>query len=536
MITLIVADCDYTDRADGLEWTTVDPGGFETASFQLPNDAACPVPGAPVTICEGLRRVFMGRVEEPGDDYDEQRAPSQVSAVGAGVAAKDNRIQGIFMDRSLSTWGGPSRQRMVNLLSSNLNSAGGGTQLPDATTGSPALDVGFDDPGGWLAANKPIVEAWYDAGSGNLIGRLRGSWALAGATGAADANWTNQAALVTDDVVSSFDGTGDIHTGSQGSSGTAEVIATTARRFALLQWFYSIAGGSAGSNARFGLVWTNLRIIGNQGLTIRGATPATEGFYPSDIAAYVLGQVAGLTRGIVETSSNFILPHAVYRTPVEHEKIAMDMATLLGWHYGVWEPLSMFSDTPRWDFRSRPTVATATVARRDCRNLKLTQRLSDFHNLAKVSFTDPAGTTAIVTVSLANPRIPRGLTRTLENDIGQSSAAVAAQVGLDELALEQQQSRAAGSVDLPPYVQTANGPKASHLLRAGLDRLKITGLPNAGAWLNGDSARFDTFRISRLTCRLEKGGGITTTADLDSGANLIETLQARLALAAGLAG
>jgi hypothetical protein len=532
-LTVILGDRDVTDQAGSLSYSNVDPGGHEACSFTLPNDAPWPLPGTPVTIWEGMTRAWLGRVEEPGDDLDARAAPSQVTAVGPGAALKDQTMSMVYIDRALGRWQGPSRARQIALLGVNFAAPNAGAATPDTTTGLPALDTGFDEGGGWGATSKPIAEAWYDAGDGNLLGRIRADWAkTATVSSGADGNWVWEGALETDDLDSSSDSTGDLQAAGPGS---ADRAATTSRRFAMLRLYYNAAGGTAGSNLRYSIYWTNLRVFGDHGLTIRGASAALEGFYPSDIADHARGLAGGIAAGIITPSTSYIVPHVAYYTRVAHEQIIDDMAKLLGWHWGVWEPLNPFDTTPRLDFRAPPTDATASVMREDCQQLKLTQRLSDFHNRAEIRWTDPAGTSGTAVVTLANPNMPTGLTRTLQLDAGTSTALVAAQIGTDALALEQQQARAAGSVILPAMVMTPGGMLPSHLLRAGLDRLKIIGLPSAGAWTDADTRRYDVFRVRRVTVARDQNGAPRTTAELDSGANLLEVLNARLAIDAALA-
>jgi hypothetical protein len=247
----------------GLRFSSTMPGGFETMDCVLARK-----PG-PVGETADLDRLSTLLVKGPGGaiggEYRLERTPRtsgdqmsiSPSAVGWQAHLDDNKGASIiYFDRELAGWGSPARQRVLNLIAGSFNSLGGGSVMPDTTTGTPGLDLGFDDPGGWLAANKPIVEPLYDAGPGNLIGRVRANWSIAGATNAADANWTLNLLAASSDTLSGHDvaGSGDVFTGAQGASGSFEVVATTLRRFAALQWYYAIAGGSAGSNAHYGML------------------------------------------------------------------------------------------------------------------------------------------------------------------------------------------------------------------------------------------------------------------------------------------
>lgn len=530
-VTLIVASRDLTRLAQNLQWTLVDPGGCETCTFDLAGTVTVPAPGDRVRVFEGLQCVWDGRVEEPGDDLDALQAPGHVTAVGAGAVLKDGRMSMVFLDRQLGGWQGPSRQRQINLLGASQAIQGDPEVTPDTSTGSPSLKVGWIGP--W---NNPaaVVEAWYDAGAPNLIGRVRGTWTRISGVTSADVNWWWRAALSSDDVATTTNDTGNL---AALGPGTVDLASGGSRRFCRLDLFYAAVGAAGVDGTMYAVDWTNLRIFGDHGLTIRGGTPSTDGFYPDDIVRYVAGLVPSVALGVIGDGSSYTVLHSVYRDPVPHETPIDDMAKLLGWHWGVWPARSLVGpDTPVLDFRPPPSSATAVVARADCRGLKLVQRLSDFHDVAKVKYSDPAGTSGYATVTLANPRLPAGVSRTLDLDAGSTTAAVAAQVGAAALALEQQQSRAAGPCDLPPVVTAGSGRKLAHLLQPGIDRLKITGLPNAGAWTDPDTRRYDTFRIQRLTAAVGSNGAVKTSVDLDSGINLQDVLMARLQLEAGISG
>lgn len=518
-VTLIVDGDDLTDGAENLQWTTVDPGGFETCSFTLPDTETIPAPGAPIVIWEGMQRVWMGNVEEPGDEFRGDQAPGQVSGVGAGAPLKDNDLSVIYIDRDLSHWQGISTQRRINL-ANTYDPANDSQVIPDTSTGAPGLRL--ECSGHLPGSTGAVAEGWYDAGVNLIAGLIFGSSDTLAAT-----NFTLAAYGCDSDTAAG-------PTAAVGTAANATTLATAyrafaaAKRWALIQWIEQIGPYTTDENQRWRMV-KDIAVIGNHGLTLQGST-GVEGFYAEDIARHALSTVAGIVPGIIE-ASGFIARHAVYRDPVAQEQIIDEMAKLLGWHWGVWEPLSMLNDTPRLDFRAPPSAATAVVARSDCQ-LTLTKQLSAMHDQARVFYTDAAGQRGNVLISLPNPQLPAGRHRTLQVDMGAGDAAAAAIYGGDALALEQAQTRAAGSGELPATVTLpGGGQKLAHLLKPGIDRLKVTGLPNAGTWTEADTARYDTFRIARLTAARQTGGGVRTTVELDRGADLMETLTADLTLA-----
>jgi hypothetical protein len=144
-----------------------------------------------------------------------------------------------------------------------------------------------------------------------------------------------------------------------------------------------------------------------------------------------------------------------------------------------------------------------------------------------------------VTVTLANPQLNEAgvATRTLLLDMGVGSAAAATTFANFALALSQNAARAAGQATLPVSVRLpGGGHKPACLIRPGADRLRITDLLDAGPLLDLGTVRRDVFRISRVETTVGKDGTPSTRVELDSGSNLLETLQARLAIAAGVVG
>src|SRR5205085_12245166 len=113
-------------------------------------------------------------------------------------------------------------------------------------------------------------------------------------------------------------------------------LAAPARRFAAAQLRYSNA--SQTGNQIYGVYW-QLAVYGRHGLP-RQAFPGggPDGFSPSDIARHALSQVVGVQPGVILDATSYIVPHAVYRTPTTPDVVINDMAKLMGWSWGMWEP------------------------------------------------------------------------------------------------------------------------------------------------------------------------------------------------------
>ena len=243
--------------------------------------------------------------------------------------------------------------------------------------------------------------------------------------------------------------------------------------------------------------------------------------------------------GTILDATGYVAPHVVYRTATPADQIIDDMAKLMGWCWGVWDPGNVLGTQPRLDFRPPPTDATAVVSKAECDQLDVTSRLGDLYNVCEATFTDAAGTAGVATATLPNRQLSEAgiATRTLLLDMGLATPASAAVFAAYALALSQVAARAAGSATLPVSVRLpGGGSKPACLLRPGIDKLRITDLVDGGPMLDQGQVRRDVFRISRTETTVAHDGSVSTVAELDTGTNLLETLQARLALSASVVG
>lgn len=518
---------DITDRCDSITFSATDRGGFEIATLGLPS-ADRPTKGTRVTIRQGLEVAWDGRVAEVADHSVHGRATKTTGCEGWQALLRDNPYREIYADRDLSRWQGPSLDVQKTLIAEGwLPQAA--SVAPDPTAGAPSVVTGFSGP--WTLPGIPRGEAWYDTG-GIAIGSIYYSW-VKGSEAPTSWNWQLDLYDVAEHGASG-DSSGNL---AGAGPGTGTLSATTStRKFAKALLFVS-PSAAGGSSVAYAIYWQQLAVYGQHGLTKRGEEPG--GFYPSDIARHALGKAAGVQPGVIIDSTGYIAPHVVYSTPTNPADVINDMAKLLGWTWGVWEPPSILSTEPRLDFRPPPTDATAAVTKAECDELDITSRLGDLYDTAIVTYTDAAGTAGQVTVRLASPQLyETGVhERTLELEGGLTSEEGAQVLGLFALGLSQIASRGAGQATLPLSVKLPNGAsKPSCLLRPGIDRLRIVDLLDGGPMLEQGTSRRDVFRISRIETTVSKDGSPNTRVELDQGTNLLEVLQARLALEAGVVG
>lgn len=534
-LTMIAGARDLTPFLGGCVLSNTDPGGYEILQAR-PDALRDLTPGAPIAVRYGLDWVWDGIVNEPSQHDRGGRVEAAIAGVGKRALLRRDTYRENYVDRDLTRWGPMSVQRQINYIAGGY-APSDPSVLPDATSGVPSVLERFN--GQWDGVTgRPVVEAFYDA-AGIPIGSIYYTWTKGLNVGAADVNWGWGVVLSVDDVASTIDNSGNLRAAGVGS-GTLTATASN-RIFACLQHYYSLnAAGTYGAiNTPYDIFWSYVAVYGNHGLTKRGIDP--KGFYTSDIATDALtrsGVPLDITTG---DASAYTLGHCTYLTDTFFEQVPLDMADLMGWHFGIWEPRTIFGTTPQALFIPPPTDATCIVRRADCDEVvEPSIRYDKLYDTCKVAYTDTAtGRPATVTVTQTNPLAQQyGVDAgTLLLTAGLSSSGAATSLGTFALQLSQQSARGSGSATLPQMVSLPmGGSKPSILLKAGRDRLRISDLPTVGSSLAVGTNRFDTFLIRRVETTVDEHSVPRTRVDFDTGSDLLAVLVARLAVAATIAG
>lgn len=497
---------------EGLTFGNSDPGGYETAQFTLPRIASVKR-GERILITAGLETVWEGRVAEVGQQLAGS-PQTQVSGEGYGALLKDNRMSEVYVDRDLGQWTEAGLERRIDL-------AGRVESLSVATDQAqdPALVASITGP--WSSTGPPRVESWLDAGEENLWGLIDYAWVRGANLDNTDTNWTWRIDSASDDVATATDNTGNLR--AAGPEAGATFTLPTAYRWLLTRLFYAAAGNA--TQDQIDLYWKRLAAFGDHGLTIRGTLPAARGFYASDIVRDVLSRVSGIEEGQIEDATDFTITQLAYKTPVLHQQVIDDVARFVAYHWGTWASPSVLGSRPRFDFLPLPHRANAFASRRDFDDLDLSERLETLYDTAKVSYTDAAGSTHVVTRTRATSELQEAIStgRTIDLDLGPGTETQAETYGDFVLALSERAARAAGNGTLTGDVQTDSGEKPAYLLQSGLDRLRIADLPGLPLF---DEQR-NEFAVKRMNVTVGREG-ISTNVELGTGADLPEVLQARL--------
>lgn len=527
-ISLVIGGRNLTPAYSELSFSNVDPGGFEQLQVTT-TDAKDIDVGDEVTARCGLSIAWHGRVNEIGAKEGEGRTVAQIAAVGYSALLTDKRMQMIYADRDLSQWGASSRARRAATLGLGINLSDPTVRI-DPAAGLPTVELGLH-----LDGVQPIAESIYDAGAGNTIASIYYVFNATN-TSAADANWRVFVAVYDDDTLAVGSSSANLHSGVVGASGT--FTPATARKIGYISFDYAAALSSGPFVDRI-CQFHSLAAYGSHGLTKRGSAP--EGFYPGDIASHAHTQSGAGFDTVIGDTSGLVVHHSVYRDPVSHEQVIADMARLMGWHWGVWEPKSVIGDdaqygrgVPQLFFTAPPTAATVAVSRDQIRSLDAPRVRADrLYDTAKVAWQDSAGAHGVQTVTITNPfAVLAGVTgRTLDLDMGIGDATAAAAYGTFALNLALAGARGGGSGEIPDQVAGTDGTRRpACLLRSGRDRIRITDLPDAGPWPETDANRQDSFLVRRVETTVTNGQ-VSTRIEFDGGADLLEVLGARLALA-----
>lgn len=521
---MIAVYIDYARvEAENLTYSSVDPGGFESCSFTVLEPPHTISVGQTILVLVGGAIAWQGYVEEPGFRSEQGVHSYNVAGVGAGIELKRKTYSMVYIERDVSRFQGASRQRRLTNLSSNYSNTEHSVSI-DTTDGSPSLDTEVD--GEWTTSSLPICEPIYDAGAGNTIDSIKGTWTRNSNTTNTDWSWAVYFSA-NDAITLGHQLTADLQNEPTSSSTFSVTSDRSDHRFVGLRFYFANSLANTWPGLIYGLQWTNLRIFGPHGITPVTTTSQLEGLRCSDIARHAFQQVGCcLHLGVVEQSA-ITIPQSAYREPVYPEQVVDDMARYAGWHWGVWEGADLFSLTPRFFFQARPVDPTISVHYRQCEDLDLTERLSSQHNQAKIIWQDAVGSSGMTTVTKDNYRLPAGVTQELLLGSGLLIEDEAETLATTLLAVDQLDNNFAGSTTLPEYVTGSTNERIpSHLIRPGRDKIQIVGLPLTSP-VAGSTDRADVFRVHRLTVAVEDKR-IRTQIEFDTGASLLETLNARL--------
>jgi hypothetical protein len=357
-------------------WSDIMPGGFETLDQTLPRK-----PSIDYSDLERLSQItrydasgnviWQGRLERAPRVSGDQMAISP-SAVGYQAHLEDDKsAKVIYVDRDLSGWGGPSPQRRIDLGAA----AGGLIVLWSESIGLTsdyygALVTEIENLTSNGTASREIAESWYD-GKGCGIGSV--AYEYSSNSGGADSNWLTLVFL-SDDAVATNLNSGTDHDYAAGPIAASVTASGVTKTWALIQSRY---GSTFTGDGIWRTQWAKIRVIGDHGLTVRGADvvgtgPDYEdrtytGFYDGDIIGHALSQwcpqVSYTDESLVTDS--FVIPHLAFKDPTTAGEIIKQATRFHLRDWAVWEgPLFWLHDRnargTKWRARVGPTQLEET--------------------------------------------------------------------------------------------------------------------------------------------------------------------------------
>lgn len=295
--------------AKGFSFST-DEHGFGPGELILPRpDQWDPLDGAAlahmVTTDRNGRNVYESRISAmPHTGVNEVTIQTEGWSKHAD---DDESAKMIFINRNLNNWQGFTAARRNQLYGGGTGSVVDGEVSPDPVSGTPEIQCSLEA----AYATSGRTGMMFDAGPGARIAQLFVLWAPVANMGSADATWTAFARLADTDQMVSPDPAGG--TSPVGVLGGATANATTNnRRWACIEFSYGAANTTVHQEGRF----FSVRVVGNHGLTLRGAHPSA-GLFISDMIPYIVGRWCprwNVRPDSIEQTS-FIMQHADYREP-----------------------------------------------------------------------------------------------------------------------------------------------------------------------------------------------------------------------------
>lgn len=317
-----------------MSFSTQRGDGFGTATFTLNREIFRDYPD--LNLMDTVRFVgrqgdiaYEGLIQSFPRTNDPQQQIS-VQCVGWMTSLKWRPMTALIIDSRLGGWTEPSNERKVVLHEANTRldaSVSAGWKYEGEAQPGVIMDFGGVTP---AEGFQDRGEQYFFAG-GEEIGKLLYHYMRLSGGGAA--TWTTQASLLANDHDGAAIVNGPNHEGNTNSSSFETVEATGGQKFARM--FSDKAFSSA---AQLGALdnWSNPKVIGTHGLTLRGTWPEV-GFSISEAIRYLVERYAPKLIWAGE-ENQFILMQAAW-----HDNAALPydaiqtLNNLTLWELNVWE-------------------------------------------------------------------------------------------------------------------------------------------------------------------------------------------------------
>jgi hypothetical protein len=511
---------DLTDHIEGLNWSSVNPGGDETCTFTLKRSWFAGSPeierGNLLRVMDGVDVLWQGRVEE-AERGGESTEHIGVTAYGLGARLKDTTMQEIYIDQDLSRWGSIPNPRIVALGTQYITDMGNAEVRP-SSSGEPVLSLIFTR----LANPNPpngLVEAWYDA-AGVEIGSLLYTRTTLGLGG----SWVLGLGVTEDQAATGAEYKLDLI--AAGSSG--KHVAAEGKVFALTQLYFASAFTGDGD-------WRadlTLAVLGRHGLALQGSDPG--GFLNSQMIVDAVQRAAGIAIRRIDPTA-YINGQAAFLDPSKIEDVVIDLNRFEAHHrtWGTWGPDSPLDNSTDgyFDYRSIDADPTWIAFRAECDNCNLHSETAKLFDIVNIRYTDSSGVQRTVTRTAVVPDL-NGIPREETIDGGKMTTAGAETLADAVLALSGRFAPARGSAVVSrPIRHTSRGVLPAHYMRADGSAFRIPDILPASSLFALDTSpnRRTTFPIKRIAVDASSKAVPVVTVEVDQTNDAISALQAQLA-------
>lgn len=282
------------------------PGGYQTFRGTLARDPQrdwrdIKEYAELIAYRRGCDPVFEGSLDKGAKQSGEGRSISPEALGFQAILNDDNAVSAGYIDSDLSRWGEPSTQRRLNMIGSGQNyAADSSVAFQDKGEAGAAL---FFDFASVVDPNNPIAELWY-YGEGIDIGSVRCDY-----HGDATSPWENVLALSTDDILSSFDTSGNF-SGITTALNTFVNATVAGRKYA--RWKIRYESSFAGKMTNKFYI-NNTKVIGKHGLALQGTWPNV-GFTAKQMLVHFINTYCAplFTTDDFVDDDGFIIPQAWY--------------------------------------------------------------------------------------------------------------------------------------------------------------------------------------------------------------------------------
>lgn len=521
---------DLTDYVEGLNWSSVNPGGDEQSGFTLKRKWFSGAPeisqGNLLFICSGVDVLFAGRIEE-NDRAVADTEQIGVTAYGLGIRLKDGQMREIYVDQDRSQWGDVSLNEKVALATASID-YGSFTWSSDYGGLACAL------PSSALVS-KAIAEIQYIAPQDTTVGAV----AFVGKDTNLPTGWEAPALFASD--TDSY-GTADIYATTFDGSLRLMQLSTAARRYVM--WREYSSGNAVTPSPGANRTISQIAVYGNHGLTLADPGDGTPyGVYGGDVIRNIIGRADGISPDIIDAPP-FIIPQLVFREGVTYEDAISQVNQLFSYDWGTFGPRSVFEHETDgyFSWKARDTATQHWYAlRSECDDLQLNDETQALYDSVDVAYTDTQGQQQVITrTTSVGALADAGFSRRAKLDAGTMTASGAAALGDVFLTLTGQQPPARGSITLSgPITHYRRGKLPPHYLRADGSNIRVPDvLPSSDAVSLSSAAAPDrrtTFPIKRVS--VDAAGNVPkVTVEVDQSNDLLSVLQARMGLASAILG